>query len=836
MKVSQVLHDNWQFLYPAQENWLPATVPGCIHQDLRAHELIPDPFWSDNELKLRWIEEQDWTYRATFTADPSVLGHQYVELVADGLDTLATVKLNGVEVGKTESMFIGYRWPVAHLLQRGENRLEITFASVMPYIRERESWQPLHESNDPVGGSSRIRKMQCNFGWDWGPRLVTCGIWKTLSLQAWDAARLGALKINQFHSTGQARVTVGAEIIGEAAGTSVALELSRDGQVVATGAEALTVENPELWWPHGQGAQPLYDLKVTLLSASGEVLDTATRRIGLRSLELVRDRNHEEQGETFYFRVNGRSIFAKGGNWIPAHSFVAGLTRADYEPLLTAMTEANMNSVRLWGGGIYEHEEFYDLCDELGLLIWHDFMFSCSAYPGEPHFIELVKEEADQQVARIHHRASLMLWCGNNEIPYMPNVADFFKREPRRRNHYAQVFHKVLPAAVEARDGQTAYWPSSPWSPEDLSTNPKEPSSGDVHFWGVWHAQEPVKNYEKLHVRFCSEFGMQSYCSPETTAQFCPPDQQNPFSPAMECHQKHGGGNGIIMHYVSQRYRFPKDFRTLSYLSQLNQAYCMKVGVEHMRYDQPYCMGAIYWQINDCWPVASWSSIEFGGRWRALHYEAKRFNAPALAYLRVEGEVYVAKGNYLTNALEKANVYAIYDGPGNRPARLEWSVRHLDGSPAGESGSADIVMEPVTSVKHGEIDLAKVVARTGGQAFVQLDLVDPALPAGAPGRVISRQTLPLTHPRCLELQDPDLDITATPGTAPGEVVLEIKASSLALAVMLWLPDQLLAKFSDNYFDLRPGEPYYVSVRTNPALTPAQVLGELKTLHVQESYL
>ena len=831
MKVSQDLHENWQFHYPAKDAWLPAVVPGCIHTDMRAQDLIPDPFWSDNELKLRWMEEQDWSYRTTFTADADILGRQHIELVAEGLDTLATVTLNGVVVGQTESMFVGYRWQVAHLLQRGENRLEITFASTMPYIRERENWQPLGEANDPIGGSSRIRKMQCQYGWDWGPRLVTCGIWKPLRLEAWDTARIVGLKINQDHEPGLARVSISPELIGEAEGAHLELELSLHGKVIARAraGEALQITDPQLWWPAGQGAQPLYDLKATLVSEGGAVLDTAARRLGLRSIELIRERSHLEAGETFFFRVNGRDIFCKGGNWIPAHSFVAGLTRADYEPLLVSMVEANMNSIRLWGGGIYEHEAFYDLCDELGLLIWHDFMFSCSAYPGEPEFIELVKEEGRQQVRRIQHHASLMLWCGNNEIPYMPNVAAFFQKEPRRRGHYAEVFHRILPAAVDTLDGQTPYWPSSPWTPPELGLSPKDGVAGDVHFWGVWHSMEPVKNYEKLHARFCSEFGMQSYCTPETTAQFCPPDQQNPFSPAMECHQKHGGGNGIILHYIAQRYRFPKDFRTLSYLSQLNQAYCMKVGVEHMRYCQPYTMGALYWQINDCWPVASWSSIEFGGRWRALHFEAKRFNAPALAYIRVDGDFKVGTGNRLLNGLEKAGLCAVYDGPEPLAARLQWAVRHLDGSSAGESGSLDITLTPLTSTRHHELDLVKIIARTEGQAFLQLDLLDAAT-----DEVLSRQTLTLTPPRYLSLADPQFDITAT--GEPGAVQLEFKVSSLALAVMLALSEQPLAKYSDNYFDLRPGESHYVTVQTNPPLSPAEVLARLKTLHLQESYL
>ncbi|HLP02688.1 MAG TPA: glycoside hydrolase family 2 protein, partial [Opitutaceae bacterium] len=418
MKTLPLASASWKFRDNTRRSaWRAAVVPGCVHTDLLRHGLIPDPFWGTNEEQLQWIGEHEWEYRAGFAVPAELLAEEVVELVADGLDTLATVTLNGREVARTENMFIGYRWDVKPLLRAGRNELSIRFGSAPEYIRTmRPEHRPPVEFNDPVGGCTRIRKQQCQFGWDWGPRFITAGIWRDLRLEAWTANSVESVVVTQRHGAdGGVTLLLVPELAREDEAAFCRWKLALDGEVVAAGEGAeVVVPRPQLWWPAGQGAQPLYTLAVEVIGGDGRVLGTWARRIGLRSIVL--DRHADEWGESFQFVVNGRPVFAKGANWIPAHSFVAGLTRADYARDLRAAALANMNMLRVWGGGIYESEDFYDLCDELGLLVWQDFMFACTLYPADEAFLASSRAEAAYQVRRLRHRASLALWCGNNEL------------------------------------------------------------------------------------------------------------------------------------------------------------------------------------------------------------------------------------------------------------------------------------------------------------------------------------------------------------------------------------------------------------------------------------
>ncbi|MFZ9681620.1 MAG: glycoside hydrolase family 2 protein, partial [Cephaloticoccus sp.] len=616
MPTLPVASADWKFRDATERSpWREATVPGCVHRDLRRHALIPDPFFGTNELDLQWIEHRDWEYRASFTVSAALLREEVVELVCDGLDTLATVYVNGRKVASTDNMFVTWRWDVKRLLQPGRNELRFVFASAGKALPKTRPEHHPKEFNDSVGRCSVFRKEQCQFGWDWGPRFVTAGIWRDLRLEAWSANCLESVRVIQDHSArGRVILTFTPELARADRFVTYYITTSLGDQVVGevtgrAGALALEIKSPQRWWPAGQGAQPLYTVTVRAVARDGRELGTWTRRIGLRTLEL--DRHKDRWGESFQFKVNGHAVFAKGANWIPAHSFVAGLTRADYERDLVSAVRANMNLVRVWGGGLYESEEFYDVCDELGLMVWQDFMFACTLYPGDRDFLASVKREAEDNIRRIRHRASLALWCGNNEIETLN--WDALKADRTLRRHYDAVFHRVLPAAVAAHDGVTAYWPTSPYRGEgrsnDYSIKALGEVSGDTHFWDVWHARHPVKDYEKWRFRFVSEFGMQSYSSPATNATFATPGDDNVFGPVMENHQKNAAGNQIILDYVSRLYRFPQNQDALIYLAQLNQAYCMQTGVEHYRRSMPRCMGAVYWQLNDCWPVASWSSI-----------------------------------------------------------------------------------------------------------------------------------------------------------------------------------------------------------------------------------
>ncbi len=540
----------WTFRDCAEAHWRPAKVPGCVHQDLRRNRLIPDPFWGTNELELQWIETRDWEYRTTFNVSAKLRAEAVVELCAEGLDTLAKVMLNGKVVARTANMFTPFRWNVRKLLREGPNELKIRFSATPHYLREEHAGHTFKEFNDPVGNSNRIRKEQCQFGWDWGPRFVTAGIWQAIGLEAWSENRLQGVIIKQSHQpTGAVVIALTPELAHDDPGATCHWKLSQSEKKVEAGSgPTITLRKPKLWWPAGHGDQPLYDLQVTVRDGAGQAIGEWSQRIGLRTIEL--DLSADDQGERFQFVVNGRPVFAKGANWIPAHSFVAGLQRADYERDLRSAVEANMNMVRVWGGGIYETEAFYDVCDELGLLVWQDFAFACTLYPVDDAFAALVKPEAEAQVRRLRHRTSLALWCGNNEIWLLNPRVTGETAEPDLLAGYERLFHELLPEAVAAHDPTTAYWPSSPWRREGALGHEAGERTGDTHFWDVWHARHPVQDYEKWNFRFVSEFGMQSYSSPATNATFCHTQDNNVFGPVMENHQKNAAGNQIILDYV----------------------------------------------------------------------------------------------------------------------------------------------------------------------------------------------------------------------------------------------------------------------------------------------
>ncbi len=813
----------WRFRDCSTSRWLPATVPGCVHTDLRRAGEIPDPFWGRNELDLQWIEERDWEYRAEFTVPTTLLAAQHVELVADGLDTLATVTLNGRVLGRTDNMFVVHRWSAKPRLRPGRNTLSIRFASAARYIRTHRLGHRPREFNDPVGRCQVLRKQQCQFGWDWGPRFVTAGIWRDLRLEAWSANRLDSVRVTQHHAAdGSVTLALAPEFARPERGAVCEYRLKLGEVLVQEGrGDRLRLARPQLWWPHGHGGQPLYTLSVEVRRRDGTPLGTWVRRIGLRTVRL--DRHPDAAGETFQFVVNGRPLFAKGANWIPAHAFVAGLTRADYARDLRAATAAHMNMIRVWGGGIYESEDFYDLCDELGLLVWQDFMFACSLYPADAAFRRSVHTEAAQQIRRLRHRACLALWCGNNEIE---QLNEDLLRQPKLRRAYRALFHTDLPRLVARHDGVTAYWPSSAHRPDGDNSPAAGERHGDTHFWDVWHARKPVKDYEKWRFRFVSEFGMQSYSSPETQATFCPPGDGNVFGPEMENHQKNRGGNQVILDYVSRRYRFPKSQADLIYLSQLNQAHCMQTGVEHYRRLMPHCMGALYWQLNDCWPVASWSSIEFTGRWRALHFVARRFFAPALASIHVPGDEEVTIGNYRRSTADEARLYTVYDDPRPATGLLRWDLFHVDGRLL-LRGRKEVALRYGRSVRQHTLKLTRLIAQHGRDNLV----LRLALDIG--GRCVSEDSAFFAPPRFVALPRAQTRVTVV-AESPLVARLTFTSDAFQHRFAFDLPG-LVHQADDNYFELFPGEPKAVHVRFARPPTVAQIRAALTWRSLADTY-
>jgi beta-mannosidase len=603
--------------------------------------------------------------------------------------------------------------------------------------------------------------------------------------------------------------------------------VSLNGDVVATIKDLkATIRNPRLWWPTGHGEQPLYSIKVELVQ-DGEVIDQWSLRSGLREIALDTSPDDFSRDKTspmhrFGFRVNGKLIFSKGANWIPAHMFTAGLKRDDYAPLLQAAIDANMNMMRLWGGGIYEHDAFYDLCDELGLMVWHDFMFACTCYPADRSFLQSVRREVLDQVPRIRHHACLALWCGNNEIVALNKEV---LARPRFRKAYRDLFLRTIPQALREKDSVTPYIHSSPCFA--IPGLPESRLPGwDEHDWNVWHARQAVSHYQTTKHRFVSEFGMQSYPSPEVALSFCPGAELNLFSAFFENHQKNAAGNQIIFDYVSRLYRFPKDYRAAAYLSQLNQAYCMKSAVEHFRRSMPLCLGAVYWQLNDCWPVASWSSLEFGGKWKALHHFARRFFAPVLLCLRHLGSEVAGIGNYTKNTLGAVEFHTVYEGTEPRAARLEWRLCHLNGM-AVETGCKNVALKPNSAACQFSVDFLPALKKSPpSQLYLQTALKSKS------GEILATETTFFTSPRFLNLGNSPILLKHRRLTKT-EFAWTVSSETFHHGVCLEI-EKAAPWFSDNFFDLHPHQPRTVRVIFPQPPSPT-VLKALTAYSVVHSY-
>ncbi|HZB46219.1 MAG TPA: glycoside hydrolase family 2 TIM barrel-domain containing protein, partial [Pyrinomonadaceae bacterium] len=568
------LHGGWKFREAGKGAWRAATVPGCVHTDLLKNGVIEDPFYRDNEKRLQWIGKTDWEYETTFRVAPGTLARRNVELVFEGLDTYATVALNGVELLSADNMFRTWRVDAKKALKAGENTLSVRFRSPINEVlpRMKALGYELPAVNDQGEKTSpHTRKAPYHYGWDWGPRFVTSGIWKPVRLEAWDGARVADFHVEQKQLDRAAasmsavvelvadRDTDATVILDEASGSR---RLAARSVKLRPGVNRVRVdfrlERPRLWWPAGLGPQHLYSFRTLVLDGK-QLLDEAATRVGLRTLELRQQ--PDQWGKSFEFVVNGVPVFAKGGNWIPADSFPTRVTRERYRRLLESARDANMNMLRVWGGGIYELDDFYELCDELGLMVWQDFMFACSMYPGDKDFLESVRAEAVDNVRRLRNHPSVVLWCGNNEVETAWLHWGWKQNLPAKLwDDYLKIFHGVLPEVVAEHDPSRPYWPSSPSS--NLEEDPDSQRVGDVHYWEVWHASKPFEFYEKQHPRFMSEYGFQSFPMIESVNAYTVPADHDIQSPVMLAHQKHPRGNQLIREYMLREYAEPKDFES----------------------------------------------------------------------------------------------------------------------------------------------------------------------------------------------------------------------------------------------------------------------------------
>ena len=626
-------------------NCVDVQIPGDVHSALLQAGKIKDPYWGKNELDVQYLNREDWVFSRVFQLEEFFIESPSVCINFDSIDTIAEVILNGHVIGYSDNMFVRCRWEVKPFLLRGENKLVVKIRSAEKEAESRALEFPyeIPGCEYPVQSPNRnlVRKVQCHAGWDWGCCLMVAGLYGEVSLYAARPVRIEHVYTSQLHEKGICHLEVTLEVYS-AEQCERELIISIDGHhVVKTFklsegnniiCQKIDVEEPEIWWPNGYGAQPLYDLEVTI---SGQKLK---KRIGFRDLKLVT--KEDERGLGFKFCVNGVDVFAKGANWIPCDAMPLRQTRSVVEDLLNSAVEANMNMLRVWGGGQYESDDFYELCDEKGLLIWQDFMFSCSTYPATEEFLESVEKEVSYQIKRLRDHACIALWCGNNENLGALNWFEV-SRENRDRYlvDYDRLTEGVIGKVVDACDPSRSYWPSSPSGGRgDYSDNWHDDSRGDMHYWEVWHSGKSFDAYYKVSPRFCSEFGYQSFPSLDTIRTYASEDQFNVTAPIMEHHQRNVGGNSKITEMFTRYFRMPDGFANFVYLSQVQQGLAIKTAVEYWRHLMPVCMGTLYWQLNDLWPVCSWSSLEYGGKWKLLHYMAKKFYAPVVVSAFQKGE------------------------------------------------------------------------------------------------------------------------------------------------------------------------------------------------------
>lgn len=784
----------WRMREADSQTWHSAHVPGSVYADLMADGTMPDPFWRENELGAFERMKKDYVYQRTFTVSEAQLAHAHVELVCEGLDTLAHVSLNGREIAFADNMHITWVWNVKEQLHAGENTLEIRFDSPILYCAKKAEEAPGWESSDATPGFRHLRKAHCMFGWDWGPRLPDAGIWRPIFLRTWDTARLENALMLQAHHDGVVDVTIHPEIAGESAWSA---EITApDGEVIiipeTTAAEqVITIEHPQLWWPNGLGKQPLY--RVTVRLATG---DTRTWRIGLRTMTVSREK--DEWGEEFCHVVNGMKVFAMGADYIPEDNILARVTPERTRRLLEDCKAANFNAIRVWGGGYYPDDAFYDICDELGLMVWQDLMYACAFYDLTPDFERSIRVETHQNVARLRHHASLALICGNNEMEMFMAGAnsalinhrtwEFVPTYPHHITDYVKMFEYILPAIVKETAPQTYWWPASPSSGGNFDA-PNDENRGDNHYWDVWHGEKPFTEYRKFFFRYASEFGFQSFPCLKSVEQFTLPDDRNIFSRVMERHQRNQAANGKILSYLSQTFRYPNSFDDLLYASQLMQAEAIRYGVEHWRRNRGRCMGAIIWQLNDIWPVASWASIDYYGRWKALHYAAKRFFAPVMISAEEEGELSQNPkiNEYHPAPLEKSfRLNVCNETLRDVTGEVVWALRTPDGAIVRQNQQTLTI--PAMSAKWlDKVDCAD--ASLTGHYISFAFVVDNV--------AVSEGTCIFCAPKHFEFVDPRLTVETR-----GDTLL---VTSHAYAKQVWLEsedaDLLL---DDNAFDMNPG--------------------------------
>lgn len=802
----------WKFRQSGTKKWHHATVPGTVHNDLMTHQLIENPQIGLNEDKVQWVEEKDWEYKTHFVLENDFLKNAVIEINFEGLDTYADVFVNQKLVVSTDNMFVGTRVNVKPYLKEGENELRIYFHS--PVIKGLEKLQkfghilPAHNELAPEERRTNVftRKAPFHYGWDWGPRLVTSGIWRPAQLLAWSHGVISDLYIVTKHvSHEKALLIANVDINAEKEGIySLKLFINnQDSGLTKTvrlktgmnmeGLE-ITLDNPVLWWPNGYGDAYLYDFEF-VLEHENLITHKRSLRYGVRNINLVQ--TPDSKGHTFYFEVNGQPVFMKGANVIPSETLTPSISEETYQKLIHSAKSANMNMLRVWGGAIYEEDYFYQLCDENGLLVWQDFMFACSLQPGTPAHLESIRKEAADNVKRLRNHACLALWCGNNENLYGWHTwgwQEEFEKEVRDYlwKTYEKIFYEILPEAVKSFDPQKSYWPSSP---STIDNKVPDRKSGDEHDWTIWFGQKPIDAYWENVPRFVSEWGMQAFPAIATINSFVGEEEPGLNTPVMHHRQRSRmdwlkpgfNGNDMIEWYVEQYYTPPGDFPGLVYLSQVLQAEAYKTAIEAHRTAMPYCMGSLYWQLNDCWPTTSWSSIDYFFRWKAAHYAVKKAFEPVILTARQTDdsvEIFsVSDNNEFNNAILKAKLMDFY---GNVLLSKEQAVSIPPGT------AKSIMTFDLSAQKEANWHYKRLLVFTLEHN----------------GQEITSNHLFFARPKDLEFPKPE--IISTIRKINDKYRVDISSKTLVKNLCIEVPDPA-ASYSDNFFDVLPGKTHTIQI-------------------------
>jgi beta-mannosidase len=783
----------WDLTDESGDYAVPMQVPGDGISALHKAGAIPDPYWGRNEYGLRWICERDWTIRRTFVADRTDL-----VFVAEMLDTVAEVRVNGQVILQADSMFREQRADASKALRVGQNEIAITFRSPVREGAARQAAQPFyvpyHKGNCPIPNGNMLRKPQCDFGWDWNIALAPFGVYGGIRLEQ---HQIGRPDVHVQQRLEEGRAILSLRLYAWTDGEPKVATVSCAGVVQEVELQPrsysnteLVIEKPDLWWPAGQGPQTLHELTVTV----GEY--STTRRIGLRHVELLT--NADATGARFAFRINGREVFMRGANWIPADALGSAITLETVRPLLQSAVDANMNMIRVWGGGRYEPDWFYDLCDEMGLMVWQDFMFACHLYPATDEFLRTVNIETYIQARRLNYHPCIALLCGDNELL---GALNWFPESKANRDRYLVAYdrlNRTIEEAVKSAAPGAIWWPSSP-SPGLLNFGDAwhDDRSGDMHFWSVWHEGRDFEHYRDVSPRFCSEFGFQSYPSMLAIRRFASPADWNIASPVMESHQKNAGGNARIAETMFRYFRFPVGFENFVYLSQIQQGLAIKTAVSHWRSLKPHCMGTLYWQLNDTWPVCSWSSLDHGGNWKLLHHMAKRFYAPVfVTVVPVDGAFHLK---------------AVNDTPGDVTLTVQIAAARMDGTTRA-LGQTTVTLRT---------DMAQVVAEVAGDALAE-DEVLAFTWQGSDGSASGDVFAPRPW-KAYDLMPSGLTHTVT---RDGEAYV-FDLSVTALAPFVAIEADVEGRFSANAVTLFPGHQARITFTPrDPAVTPTFTFRDL----------